>query len=139
MADWDLRQDGSRKGSGFFGALKRPDGRVSTEISVGAPINGQEAEFPSLVPTLTREEVQHLMDWQEGPLPDAIIQKAVKFAESRVAAGKPYFAQPGEQNFQQYPDIQREAVGSDVPLASSRKNVDPDALQRLLVQRRLGK
>jgi len=54
-----LRQQGRReKGLGYFGKLKRPDGRVSTELSIGLTgpeFNWKETEVPSLVPTLTKE------------------------------------------------------------------------------------
>src|SRR5207344_582023 len=47
------------KGLGYLGTLKRPDGSgVMGEYSVGVTINGQEIEIPSMVPTLTRDEVQ---------------------------------------------------------------------------------
>jgi len=34
MADYGNRPDGSKKGRGYFGEIKRPDGAVSTELSV---------------------------------------------------------------------------------------------------------
>jgi hypothetical protein len=40
--DYGNRPDGSAKGGGYFGELKRPDGGVSTEISVGVGIDGKE-------------------------------------------------------------------------------------------------
>ena len=35
------RVDGAKKGEGFFGKINRPDGKVSTELSVGFDIDGQ--------------------------------------------------------------------------------------------------
>lgn len=49
------------KGLGYFGKLKRPDGNVSTELSIGVNIDGKEIEIPSLVPTLTQEEIDYLL------------------------------------------------------------------------------
>ena len=33
-----LRADGTKKGSGWLGPLQRPDGRISSEISIGVDI-----------------------------------------------------------------------------------------------------
>src|SRR5689334_1811887 len=51
-----LRPDGTTKGRGFFGPLSRPDGSVSSEISIGVNIDGRELDIPTLVPTLTESE-----------------------------------------------------------------------------------
>ena len=90
-----MRADGTVKGTGFLGVLKRPDGKVSTEISIGVQFGGEEIEIPSLVPTLTSEEIQLLL---EGGKPTKeIIDKAVKHAKERIAQGKSPFAGKGEQ------------------------------------------
>lgn len=97
---WGKREDGTDKGYGFLGLLKRPDGGVSSEISVGVQINGKEVEIPTMVPTLTRAEVQKLLsiklDGSADEIPDAIVDKAVAFAKKRIAAGKSPFAGPDE-------------------------------------------
>lgn len=92
------RADGQPKGTGFLGALKRPDGSVSTEMSVGVNLDGREMEIPTLVPTLNRAEVETLLNLPDGePIPEPIMQKATEFARSRMEQGKPVFAQPGEE------------------------------------------
>ncbi len=84
------RQDGTSKGRGFLGELKRPDGGVSTEITVGVNIDGKETEIPTLVPTLTTPEINSLL---RGNRPsDAIVQKAVEHAKLRMSQGKSVFA-----------------------------------------------
>jgi len=88
--DYGNRQDGTKKGNGFLGALSRPDGDVSTELSVGVNIGGKEVEIPALVPTLTKQEVDHLVNG--GDPTDAIVNKAAAFAKSRIAQGKSPFA-----------------------------------------------
>jgi len=96
---WNKRADGSEKGQGFLGLLKRPDGKVSSEISVGVEINGKEVEIPTMVPTLTQEELDYLINnpvEQGHPIPQAIIQKAVEHAKMRMQKGLSPFAQPGE-------------------------------------------
>lgn len=93
--DNGLRLDGTPKGPGFFGTLSRPDGQVSTELSIGVEMDGKEIQIPSLVPTLDQGEINHLL---AGDKPTrAIINKAVTHARQRVAAGKSPFAGPGEQ------------------------------------------
>jgi len=84
------RTDGSAKGMGYFGEIKRPDGKVSTEISVGVNIEGKELEIPLLVPGLTKSEIQHLLN--DGEPTDAIVGKAVLFARQRMKKGLSPFA-----------------------------------------------
>ncbi len=92
------RPDGTNKGKGYLGELKRDDGGVMTEYSVGANINGKEIDIPTLVPTLTNDEVNTILNTKEGEFPPkAIINKAVDYATSRVKAGKPVFATVEEE------------------------------------------
>lgn len=95
MPDYGNRADGTEKGLGFFGELKRPDGQVSTELSVGVNLGGREMEIPLLVPTLSREEITGLLDG--GKPSEDIVKKAVDFAVSRMRAGKSVFAGEGDQ------------------------------------------
>jgi hypothetical protein len=92
--DDSIRNDGTKKGNGFLGVLTRPDGKVSTEISVGVNIGGKEMEIPTLVPTLTKAEVSYLLSGKDPT--KAIVQKAVDHAEKRIKAGKSPFAEEGE-------------------------------------------
>jgi len=93
------------KGQGFLGPLKRPDGGVMSEFSIDVTFDGKPVQIPTLVPTLTRSEVQQLLTMRENdPLPPAIEAKAVAFAKQRMAAGKDPFAGPGEQQIK-FPDL----------------------------------
>lgn len=105
---WDKRADGSQKGNGYLGLLARPDGSVSSEISVSTDAFGGK-EFPLIVPTLTPNELTHLLNMNVGKdsIPPAIIAKAQAFAAQRVAQGKPLFAQPGEENVELHPHVKR--------------------------------
>lgn len=85
---------GENKGKGYFGEVKRPDGRVSTEIGVGVNFGGKEVEIPTMVPGLTKEEMNYLMT-HDKPTP-AIVKKAVEHAKKRIKEGKSPFAGPGE-------------------------------------------
>jgi hypothetical protein len=88
------RADGTDKGTGFLGVLKRPDGSVSTEISVGVNLDGKETEIPTLVPTLTKNEINHLLN--NGKPTKEIIDKAVAHAKKRMSEGKSPFYGSGD-------------------------------------------
>ena len=108
FSDWrpnpkDLRSDGTMKGLGFLGPLKRPDGRVSSEISMGIELDGKEMDIPTFVPTLARHEVNYLLTTPEDKIqavdPDlykSILDKAVEHAKMRMKSGKSVFAEEGE-------------------------------------------
>lgn len=89
--NYGVRADGTPKGSGFLGELKRPDGGVSTELSIGVEFDGKEREIPALVPTLTKGEIDHLLSGGEPT--EAIVDKAVAHAKGRLKAGKSVFAE----------------------------------------------
>ena len=101
--EFGLRPDGTKKGLGYFGVLKRPDGKVSTELSIGVEFDGKETEIPSLVPTLNKDEINYLLTsklepsmWKT-PTGKVIVGKAVEHAKKRIAEGKSPFAEEGEQ------------------------------------------
>lgn len=133
---WDLRADGSRKGDGYFGVLKRPDGGVSSEISIGVNMDGQETEIPALVPTLNPAEVRFLMsmDVSKDRVPDSIVQKAVDFARQRRRGGQPTFAKQGEQYNGLYPQFARALVGAPGSsfMSTSRSDATPALSPALL-------
>lgn len=60
-----------------------------TEKSIGVNINGKETLIPSIVPTLTQEEIDY-MKTHDMPN-EAIIQKAVDHANKRIKEGKSPF------------------------------------------------
>lgn len=115
-AAWDRRADGSQKGHGFLGLLRRPDGGVSSEISIGVEINGKETDIPTMVPGLTKPELTALMtkpeEWvsqSKDALAQSIRDKAVAHAKDRMAAGKSPFADASES-----PDVQQGLAGPHV-------------------------
>jgi hypothetical protein len=96
MSSVDTR---NKKGTGYLGELQRPDGKVSTEISVDVNIDGRKVAIPTLVPTLTHQEVNQLLSMKDGDakaIPKPIIDKAVAFAKQRMAVGKSPFADASE-------------------------------------------
>ena len=100
--DYGQRPDGTKKGLGYFGELKRRDGGVSTEISVGVGINGKEMNIPLIVPSLNKDELAYLLNNNiksrsfMDKMPKTIIDKAYEHAVSRIELGKSPFAEEGE-------------------------------------------
>jgi len=89
------RPDGTPKGLGFFGELQRPDGSVSTELSIDIDFDGQKYYIPTLVPTLEDDEITHLLGG--GEITDSIFKKALDHAKGRMSSGQSPFALEGEQ------------------------------------------
>jgi len=88
------RLDFSPKGKGYFGPMTRPDGGVSTELSFDFEQNGKNVFAPLMVPTLSKQELNHLLSGQK-PTED-IYAKAIQFALERLRSGKSAFANPLE-------------------------------------------
>ena len=88
------RPDKTKKGLGYFGELERPDGTgVMTEYSIGVPINGEEMDVPTLIPTLTPDEIRLILHMQDGEdMPRSIVHKAIDHAHQRLSEDKPIFA-----------------------------------------------
>ena len=103
-SDWPdrgygLREDKTQKGKGFMGMIKRPNDKLeSSEISVGVNIDGKEVLIPSMVPTLTKSQLNVLLSLPPGTVPPRdIIQAASKFAQDRISKGLPPFARVDEE------------------------------------------
>ena len=93
--NWGLRADKTSKGPGYFGTLDRPEGGVSTELSIGVNLEGEETEIPSLVPSLSKKEIDYLLSGKKPT--EEIAQKAIAHARKRIKYGKNPFAEKGEQ------------------------------------------
>lgn len=106
IASYGNRTDGTPKGAGFFGELPRRDDPTSFsgELSAEVTIGGKPLLFPLLVPTLTREEIDHLLSTSKADLHDpgaqkieaGIYEKAIQHAVGRIQTGKSPFAGEGE-------------------------------------------
>lgn len=82
----EFRPDLTKKGKGYLGILQRPDGGSSTELSIGVDFGQGETLIPTLVPTLSPEEVNYLLKAPVGsPTPRPILDKAVAHARQRLA------------------------------------------------------
>ena len=93
-----FRTDGSPKGTGYFGILKNSQGQDVTEFSVGVDFGGKQVEIPTLVPTLSKQEVQSVLDSSaRGELPEqGIMQKAIQHAQERIQQGNSPFKVSGD-------------------------------------------
>ena len=93
-----VRQDGTQKGSGFLGGIKRLDNPddISSEISIGVNWGTGEKEIPTLVPGLTQAEQNYLLSTKDinktNPnLYKNIQNKAIEFAIQKEKQGLPFF------------------------------------------------
>ena len=104
-SSYGKRADGTEKGKGYLGELKRPDGRVSTELSIGVDFGGKETEIPTLVPTLDKTEIDYLLNMPDkqgfdksNPIAQSIFNKATEHAKMRMSKDLNPFAQEGEDS-----------------------------------------
>jgi hypothetical protein len=113
----NARPDGTVKGLGFFGGLKRLDNpdNVSSEISIGVDWGKGEKLIPTMVSSLNKSELEYLLSTPEEELdsnPEMFAQirkKAARHAMDREQKGLPYFAREGEQ--QKFPNLK--AINDD--------------------------
>lgn len=89
-----MRPDGTMKDVGYYGKLKSPMGQTVTEYSIGVPILGNQMDVPTLVPGLTEQERQYILERADKAMPigrdamgNAIANKAIQNAEQRVMKG----------------------------------------------------
>jgi hypothetical protein len=96
------RPDGTAKGTGYLGVLKDSKGNSVTEYSISSEdvvVNGKEVDFPTIVPTLTKEEVNLMLTDiipNNKRIPNSIYDKAVAHANKRIKEGKGVFADDGK-------------------------------------------
>lgn len=93
-----LRPDGAPKGVGFLGILNIKGGGVATEFSTqsnAVKVNERRIDFPTLVPTLTQEQIDLMVNDiipNRKDIPEDIMQKAIIHAKKRIKEGKSVFA-----------------------------------------------
>lgn len=93
-APYGVREDFTPKGFGFIGTLGRPDGQQSTELSFDFEHNGGKVFAPLLVPTLSHEQIQHLLN--DGSPTREIYDVAQRHALERIKQGLSPFARNSE-------------------------------------------
>lgn len=87
---YGLRPNGTSKGQGWLGPLPMTDGsgQSATELTIG--VDGED--IPLLVPTLTQDELDHILS---GNRPTReMVDKAAAFAEERRRQGFSVYADP---------------------------------------------
>ena len=98
LAPFGLRHSGdTAKAKGYFGLLPNIGGGFSTEISSESDINGKNVEYPLMVPTLTSDELYHLLANKEPT--DDIYKKAEEYARQRLQQGLSPFASSNELRY----------------------------------------
>jgi hypothetical protein len=96
------RPDGTAKGRGWLGEIRLPDGGVATEYTMQSDAvkqGGKRIDFPTLVPSLSPEEVKLMRDDiipNKKEIPEGIIQKAIDHAKSRLGQGRSVFLEKGD-------------------------------------------
>jgi len=88
------RADGTLKGPGYFGTINLPSGATATEYSIGVGFDGRQIQIPTLVPSLSEEELGLMRDDiipNKRPIPPAIFKKAVEHAIMRMKEDKSPF------------------------------------------------
>ena len=96
---YGLREDKTQKGNGFMGMIGRPnDDMKSSELSIGVNIGGKDVLIPSIVPTLTKKQLDVLLALPPGTIPPRdIIDTASKYAQDRIGKGLTPFARVDEE------------------------------------------
>lgn len=90
FAPYGIRHSGEApKGSGYYGFIAAPEG-YSTEISSEDQYG---REYPLMVPTLSRAELDELVGKQGADISSRIYDKAEAWAEQRQAKGMSPFAE----------------------------------------------
>ena len=100
IGELSFRPSGQPKGRGFLGELQLSGGGVATEFSIGTTdVTGAEINIPTLVPTLSKSEIELLVTDiipNNKPVPKEIAKKAIAHAKKRVREGKSVFLEEGE-------------------------------------------
>ena len=96
------RADGAKKSArGFLGPIKNlVTGGTMTEFSTDMEVDGRRIQIPTMVPTLSQEEIQYMQMMEPGkgfdinnPFAKSIITKARSHAMDRLRQGKSPFYQ----------------------------------------------
>ena len=95
--DYGKRRDGSKKGKGWLGPIDLGGGNVATEFTTqsdAVQVGGKRVDFPTLVPTLSTEDVERMQKviTSKGKIPEDIMQKAIEHARKQLAEGKSVFS-----------------------------------------------
>lgn len=96
--------DGDWKNAGWRGIIPLENGDVMTEYSESSEIGGVEVCYPLIVPNTTNDEletIKYAISYGDRFITQSIRDKAVSWAESRIAHGKSPFYN-GDAEDEQY-------------------------------------
>ena len=104
------RADGSKKSArGFLGPVTNyASGKPMTEFSTDMNWQGKKIEIPTMIPSLSDQEIEYMRGMKEGEgwrlseseIERTIINKAKRHARERLEKGKNPFYQDGEEKIQ---------------------------------------
>ena len=85
---YGTREDGTAKGSGWLGEIPvKGTTNVATEKSISVEIDGAEVLIPAIVPGLTKEELDAVVNKPMSDWPKTVIAKATAHAIKRMKQG----------------------------------------------------
>lgn len=90
------REDGTRKGAGYFGPVSRPGGGVSTELSFDFDADGRRVFAPLMVPGLSAQQLRGLVSGQDPS--QETYRAASEHALQRLSQGRSPFANIREES-----------------------------------------
>lgn len=97
MPDYGTRPNGTKKGKGFMGEIKRPDGSIMTEVTTGYEIDGKEVDLPLITKYSTKEDIEFLKRANLkdknflNNAPAGLEDRAIRHAMDRKKAGLPVY------------------------------------------------
>lgn len=90
------RTDGTEKGKGYFGEIPilsgDEKGKIATEKSISIEVDGKEILIPTIVPTLSSDEISFIQSGGNVLESPEIEEKAIAHAFKRMDEGKSPFA-----------------------------------------------
>ena len=86
--EYGRRPDGSLKQSGWRGEIKLGDGRVMTELTESATVDGREVSYPLIYEGITDDDLKSIT---EGKITDDIRRRAQDVALGRIRKGNDPF------------------------------------------------
>ena len=129
-----LRGDGSVKGSGWHGTFKNAKGQDVTEYTVGVEINGKEYEIPTIVPSLSTEEIASVLKASEdgSPVSEKVMEKAVDWAKNMLKNDRSFFADKTEVDIEKEKSLEKSKEDRKILFNGLLNTSDREVAQGLL-------
>lgn len=129
-----FRGDGSVKGSGWQGVFKNAKGQDVTEYTIGVEINGKEYEIPSIVPSLSTEEIASVLKATEdgSPPSEQVMEKAVDWAKKMLKKDHSFFADKTEVDIEKEKSLEKSKEDRKILFNGLLKTSDREVVQGLL-------